>query len=154
MDGRRENTWILSLYTMRNSTESLKLGGGNINSKIHFLENKILVSILSAYFGFIFTYTLKIIICFSLKASIFFTDLFFQSKHKKHDSPEKSLKEIPSLRYSPCPHTKQTNKQIHKQTKGVRGEAATGVGWIPNLDHCQLVPRSLRQSWAQLCGYF
>lgn len=117
-EGGRENRWILSLYTMRNSTESLKLGGGNINSKIHFLENKILVSILSAYFGFIFTYTLKIIICFSLKATIFFTDLFFQSKHEKHDSPEKSLKEIPSLRSSLCPHTKQTNTHTNKRCEG------------------------------------
>lgn len=66
--GQRKGKWIgiIKLYKIRKSIESLKLGGGHINPKIHFRENKILVSTFSAYFGFIFTYTL---IFFFLKLS-------------------------------------------------------------------------------------
>ena len=40
--GQRKGKWIdfVELYKIRNSTESLKLGGGHINPKIHFLEEK------------------------------------------------------------------------------------------------------------------
>lgn len=140
---------IVKLYKIRGSIESLKLGGGHINPKIHIRENKILVSTLSAYFDFIFTYTLKKF--FFLKSYQFlykFVCFFFQPKHEKHDSSDRSLKGIPSLLSFLCPQPKQT------KTEGVRGKAAAGVGQIPCLDHSKLVPRSLRQSQVLFCRYF
>ena len=75
--GQRKRKWIdiIKLYKIRSSIESLQLGGGHINPKIHFPENKILVSTLSAYLGFIFTYILKLY--FFLKSYQFLYKFFF-----------------------------------------------------------------------------
>lgn len=89
-----------------------KVGEGIIltQSSFVFLENKILVSIFSVHLA-VFLYTLqKIIICFSLKATNFFTNVlfFFHLKCEMNDSPEKYFKEIPSLCSFICPKTKKS----------------------------------------------